>query len=424
MEGQSDEYCGLFAVQPMKIPRQFSLALRNLLRHRARTAATLVAISIGVASLILAGGFVKDIYVQLGEATIHSQTGHIQIARQGFWAMRTRSPETHMIEKPDEIKASLATQPGVEQVVARINFSGMLNNGKRDLGVLGDGIEPDGEAKIGSFLRYIEGRPLTNKDIDGVVVGQGVARTLDLKIGDRVTLIINLAQGAVNTLDFQLVGVFQSFSKEFDARAVRIPLTATHELLDTQAAHLLVMSLAHTEDTDRIASSVREQVVAQGLQASTWRELSDFFEKTVRLYDAQFGVLRLIIFLMVLLSVANSINMTLFERTREFGTLLALGDNPRRVFGLIMIENALLGFFGASFGMMLGCIAAWGISAVGIEMPPPPNSNLGYIALIRLDPMTVLTSGAVGFFAAFLASVFPAHRAANLEIVDALRHGV
>ncbi len=408
----------------MKMPGQLLLAIRNLLRHRARTAATLAAISIGVASLILAGGFVKDIFVQLGEATIHSQTGHIQIARQGFWAMRTRSSETHMIEKPDAVKASLATQPGVEQVVARINFSGMLNNGKRDLGVMGDGIEPDGEAKIGSFLRYIEGRPLAAKDLDGVVVGQGVARTLDLKIGDRVTLILNLAQGAVNTLDFQLVGVFQSFSKEFDARAVRIPLAATRELLDTEAAHLLVMSLAHTEDTDRIANAVREQLVGQGFQASTWRELSDFFEKTVQLYDAQFGVLRLIIFLMVLLSVANSINMTLFERTREFGTLLALGDNPRRVFGLIMTESALLGFFGAAFGMTLGCIAAWGISAVGIEMPPPPNSNLGYIALIRLDPMTVLTSGAVGFVAAFIASIFPAHRAANLDIVDALRHGV
>ena len=368
----------------MKMPGQLSLAMRNLLRHQARTAATLAAISIGVASLILVGGFIKDVFVQLAEATIHSQTGHIQIAREGFWAMRARSPETHM----------------------------------------GDGIEPDGEAKIGSFLRYIEGRPLTDKDIDGVVVGQGVARTLDLKIGDRVTLIINLAQGAVNTLDFQLIGVFQSFSKEFDARAIRIPLTATRELLDTQAAHLLVMSLANTDDTDRIANAVREQVAEHGFQASTWRELSDFYEKTVQLYDAQFGVLRLIIFLMVLLSVANSINMTLFERTREFGTLLALGDNPRRVFRLIMTESALLGFFGALLGMMLGYSSVLGISAFGIEMPPPPNSNLGYIGLIRLDPVTVFTSGAVGFFAAFIASVFPAHRAANLEIVEALRHGV
>ena len=116
--------------------------------------------------------------------------------------------------------------------------------------------------------------------------------------------------------------------------------------------------------------------------------------------------------------------MTLFERTREFGTLLALGDNPRRVFRLILTESALLGFFGAVLGMILGCGSALGISAIGIEMPPPPNSNLGYIGLIRLDAITAVTSGAVGFFAAFIASIFPAHRAANLEIVEALRHGV
>ena len=329
-----------------------------------------------------------------------------------------------MIENPDEVKASLAAQPGIEQVVARINFSGMLNNGKRDLGVIGDGIEPDGEAKVGSFMRYIEGRPLTNQDVDGVVIGQGVARTLDLKIGDRVTLIISLAQGAVNTLDFQVVGVFQSFSKEFDARAVRIPLSATRELLDTQAAHLLVITLTNTDDTDRVAAAIRKQVVGNGIETMTWRELSDFYEKTVQLYDAQFGVLRLIIFLMVLLSVANSINMTLYERTREFGTLLALGELQSGVFSLIMTESALLGFFGALFGMAVGCLAAWGISAIGIEMPPPPNSNLGYIALIRLEPMAVFASGTIGFFATFLASVFPARRAANLEIVDALRHGV
>lgn len=408
----------------MKVMGRFALAIRNLLRHRTRTAATLAAIGLGVASLILAGGFVKDIFIQLGEATIHSQTGHIQLAKQGFWAMRTRSPETHMIDNPDEIKSRIAKHPGVEQVVARVNFSGMLNNGKRDLGIVGDGIEPDGEAKVGSFMRYIEGRPLTNQDVDGVVLGYGVARTLNLKIGDRVTLVISLAQGAVNTLDFQVVGIFQSFSKEFDARAVRIPLSATRELLDTQAAHLLVVSLSRTEDSNRIAGELRLKLAGNDLEVQTWRELSDFYEKTVQLYDAQFGVLRLIIFLMVLLSVANSINMTLFERTREFGTLLALGDEPRRVFVLIITESTLLGIFGALFGMIIGCLAAWTISSIGIAMPPPPNSNLGYTALIRLDPAAILTAGSIGFFATFFASIFPAHRAGNLEIVDALRHGV
>lgn len=408
----------------MPITQFLSLAIRNLMRHRARTAGTLAAICLGVASLILAGGFVQDIFVQLGEATIHSQTGHIQIARKGFWETRTRTPESHQIDNPVQIKAQLLANPMVDQAVARINFAGMLNNGKRDLGIIGDGIEPDGEAKIGSFLRYIEGRALTNSDTDGVVIGHGVARTLNLKVGDRVTLLLSLAQGAVNTLDFQVIGVFQSFSKEFDARAIRIPLSATQELLETKAAHLIAVTLKHTEDTDQVTHVLRQSTPLGAMDVLHWRELSDFYEKTVQLYDAQFGVLRLIIFFMVLLSVANSINMTLFERTREFGTLLALGDRPASVFTLIMVENMLLGAIGAALGMTIGCLLAWVISTIGIEMPPPPNSNLGYTAMIRLEAISVIQSGTIGLLAALLAAVLPARKAANVDITEALRHGV
>jgi len=385
--------------------------------------ATLTAIGLGVTSLILAGGFVEDSFVQLAEATIHSQTGHIQLTREGFRTSRTRAPEAHLIEQPERIKSLLAGEPGVDQVVSRINFSGMLNNGKRDVGIIGDGIEPDGESRIGSFLRYIEGHPLSNSDVDGMVVGEGVARTLDLEIGDRVTLIISIAQGAVNTQDFQLVGVFQSFSREFDARAVRIPLSATHQLLATQGAHVLVMTLDHTEDTPRAIKAVRARVSGQHMEVMSWRELSDFYEKAVELYAAQFGVLRLIILVMVLLSVANSINMTIFERTREFGTLQALGDRPARVFQLILVESVLLGLLGAMVGMALGCVLAWIISVIGISMPPPPNSNVGYLAVIRLLPGDVLSAGGVGLLATCLAAIIPARRASRWPVVDALRQG-
>ena len=227
-----------------------TLALRNIIRQRTRSAATLLAIAIGVAGLILAGGFVQDIYIQLGEAMIHSQTGHIQVTKQGYSEGKTRSPEKYLIENPDQLKASvLKSNPDIQQTMARLGFSGVVNNGKRDLGIIGEGIEPDAEADVGTYLQYLEGRALKNSDLEGIVVGQGVAKSLGLKIGDRITLVITLAQGAVNTLDFELVGIFQSFSKEFDARAVRIPLEAAKSLMDTPAAHVLVVMLAHTENT-------------------------------------------------------------------------------------------------------------------------------------------------------------------------------
>lgn len=402
---------------------RLALALRNIFRHRARTVATLGAIGLGVASLILAGGFVQDAFVQLGEATIHSQTGHIQLTREGFRASRARASELHLIENPDRFKSLLASEPGVDQVVARINFSGVLNNGKRDLAIIGDGIEPDGEARIGSFMRYTQGRPLTDSDSDGVVVGEGVAHTLDLKIGDRVTLLISVAQGAVNTQDFELVGVFQSFSKEFDARAVRVPLAATRQLLDTQSAHVLVITLKQTKDTERVVESVRARVAGEDFEVLSWKKLSDFYEKTIELYSSQFGVLRLIILVMVVLSVTNSINLTLFERTREFGTLRALGARSARVFELIMMETAMLGLIGVSAGMVLGCVLALVVSAIGIPMPPPPNSNVGYLAAVRLAPADVLSAAGIGLVASCLAGVAPARRASRWPVVDALRQG-
>lgn len=405
------------------IPGRLALAMRNIFRHRTRTMATLAAISLGVASLILAGGFVQDTFLQLGEATIHSQTGHLQLTQEGFRASRTHAPDSHLIEQPDKIKRLLSDISGVDQIVARMNFSGMLNNGKRDLGIIGEGIEPDGEARIGSFMRYIEGRALTDSDADGVVVGEGVARTLNLKLGDPVTLIISLTQGAVNTEEFRLVGVFQSFSREFDARAVRIPMSATRQLLDTQAAHVLVMTLTDTKNTAHAVAAVQAELAGQPIEVLSWREISDFYEKTVELYDAQFGVLRLVIVAMVLLSVSNSINMTLFERTREFGTLQAIGDRPGQVFQLIMLESTLLGLLGVTAGMLLGCVSAWAISAVGIPMPPPPNSNIGYKAVIQLLPREVLSAGGIGLVATCLAAVVPARRAARRPVVDALRHG-
>jgi putative ABC transport system permease protein len=403
----------------------FSLAIRNVFRQRARSAATLAAIAIGVAGLILAGGFVKDIFIQLGEAIIHSQSGHIQVTRSGYSEGKNRAPEKYLIDQPEDLKASIQkAAPGIQLSMARLGFSGVLNNGKRDLGIIGEGIEPDAEAKIGTFMQFVEGRALKDSDQDGIVVGHGVARSLGLKVGDRVTLVMTLSAGAVNTLDFELLGVFQSFSKEFDARAVRIPLEAAKSLMDTPASHLVVVMLEQTEDTNVTVNSLKQAFSSKGFDVTAWYELSDFYEKTVELYDRQFGVLRLIILVMVLLSVVNSVNMTLFERTREFGTMLAVGNRSDTVFKLIMLESLCLGMLGALIGMALGCLAALGISAIGIPMPPPPNANLGYTALIRLDPSSVLTAGAIGFVAAVLATILPARKAAQLDIVDALRHGV
>ncbi len=399
------------------------LALRNVFRQTVRTAMTLAAIVFGVAGLIVSGGFIQDIFVQLGEAIIHSQTGHVQVFRKDFVELGTRHPERFLIDQPEKVVERIQALPEVDAVSARLSFSGMLNNGRRDLGVIGEGIEPDKEARLGSFLRIIQGRQLTDQDDYGMIVGEGVAHSLGLQTGDTITLLMNTAEGALNTLEFEVVGVFQSFSLEFDARAVRIPLAAARELMFTDKANLLVATLHRTEDTTSALGRIREIIDTTTLEARDWRMLSDFYEKTIGLYERQFGVLQVIILFMVLLSVANSVNMSVFERMSEFGTLLALGNRRRDIFRLIVLENLILGVIGAALGVAVGLSIAVIVSAVGIPMPPPPNANVGYTAYIRIMPADVLTAALIGLAATVLAALLPARRSSAASVVDALRQG-
>lgn len=301
------------------------LALRNVFRQRVRSAITLAAIVFGVTGLILSGGFVQDIFVQLGEAIIQSETGHVQVFREDFREKGNRQPDRYLIEDPAPIAARIASSPQIRDVSSRLSFSGLLNNGKRDLAIIGEGIEPEKEARLGSFLKMLSGRPLSDADTFGMIVGQGVAQSLALKVGDQATLLVNTAGGALNTVDVEIVGIFQSFSREFDARAVRVPLAAAQELLATTGANQLVVTLHRTQDTDAALATIQAQLAGSGLEAYSWKQLSDFYEKTLQLYDRQFGVLQVIILVMVLLSVANTVNMSAFERLGEFGTLQALG---------------------------------------------------------------------------------------------------
>ena len=400
-----------------------ALAWRNVQRHLGRNATMLAAVVFGVVGLIVTGGFVQDIFVQLGEALIHSQTGHLQVLPKGYYDAGTRSPERYRIDAPAPVTREIAAIPGVADVMTRVAFSGLLNNGRSDWSITGEGVEPDKEARLGSFVRTLAGRPLADTDHSGISIGQGVAQALKLAPGDRATLVVNTAEGALNSVDVEVVGVFESFSRDYDAHAVRIPIAAAQELLVSGGINSIVIALDSTAATQAVAAQLRSGPLTKNLDVKTWQELNDFYEKTVSLYERQFGVLQLIILVMVVLSVANSVNMNVFERIGEFGTMMALGNRRRSIALLVLAECTILGIIGGALGVVLGIGLAHAISSIGIPMPPPPNANLGYTALVRVVPAIVAAAFAVGALATVLAGILPALKVSRSPIVDALRTG-
>jgi putative ABC transport system permease protein len=402
----------------------WKLALRNVMRHKTRTGMTLLAIIAGVVGLILSGGFVQDIFTQLGDVLIHSQSGHMQVAKSGYFERGARSPEKYLLNNSEALSKEIKKVGEVDDVMGRLFFSGLINNGRSDYPIIGEGIEPERENKLGSGMVISSGRRLKDQDANGMMIGHGLAHALKLKPGDWANLVINTPDGALNSLEFQVIGIFQTFSKDYDAHAVRIPLPAAQELLATAGVNLMVVALKKTQDTEKVETELVQKLAKQGLEVNNWLKLNDFYAKTVEMYDAQFGILRIIILLMVLLSVANSVNMSVFERVGEFGTMMALGNRSRRVFALIMAENAIIGLAGAIGGVIVGIILALIISAIGIPMPPPPNADLPYTAHISIVPTVIAGAFAVGLVATILAAILPALRVRDIPVVDALRQNI
>jgi putative ABC transport system permease protein len=402
----------------------FKLALRNIFRNRPRSALTLAAIVCGVAAIIVSGGFVEDTFVQLRESTIHSRLGHLQIFRQGYLEYGRRDPSRYLIENPQEMTDAIKRIPHVQSAMTRVNFSGLANNGRADLPIVGEGVEPGKEARLGTATTLVAGRQLRDTDTFGAVVGEGVAAALQLHPGSTLNLMVNTPDGALNTIEVEVVGVFRTFSKDYDDRAVRIAQGAAQELLFTPAIHSVVVLLDDTGATDEAVAAIRAKLGAQDYEVKPWYELADFYTKTVALYRRQFGALQAIILVMLVLSVASTVNMVVYERTGEFGTLLALGSRRQKIFWLVLTENTLLGLLGGLLGVITGFALAALISHIGLPMPPPPGSNTGYTASIRMVPWVFALAAITGVLAASLAAILPGRRAARLPVVEALRHNI
>jgi putative ABC transport system permease protein len=417
----------------MKLPISIKLAIRNVFRNKIRTLITLAAIAFGSVSIIIAGGFFEDTFMQMREAVIHSHLGHIQIYAKGYNDHGSSAPFDYLIEDPDSVIQKIAPLDHVKLVTPRISFSGMISTGDNTVSVFCQGVDPEGESILNKIetikdaetgLAIQEGLNLTKEDKFDVILGRGLAKNLDAKPGDSLVLLTNTVEGSLNAFDMNVKGIFFTASKEFDDRALMLPISMAQKLIRTQGAQTLVVLLDHTRNTALVKEVILKtiQTMDVKLEIRTWNQLADFYNKTVELYGRQFFILKFIITIIVILSIFNTINMAIWERTREIGTIMAMGYKKIDIMKLFLAEGFILGFLGGIAGIAIGTMLAWIISFFGIPMPPPPGATVGWTAFIKVVPDLLLTSMTISVIASLLSSFYPAFKASNLIITDALRH--
>lgn len=397
------------------------LAARNLTRQRRRSLLALGTVCGGVIAFLLAGGFIHWIFLQMREATIHAQLGHIQITRPGYFKEGISDPYRYLL--PDDTSAVSAIAPEqISAVSPRLAFSGLVSKEDSTVSFIGEGIDPVREAPITSAISIVSGKDLTASPPDSAILGEGLAANLGVVAGDRIVLLVTTSNGSINAVELTVAGLFATSTKAYDDTAMRVPIPIARKLMRVQGATSWVVLLHETAQTQSTVALFRSKLSAKEFEVVPWEDLADFYTKTVTLFSKQVGVVRLLIAIIVILTISNTLSMAVAERTGEIGTSMALGVRRSGIMALFVCEGLLLGTLGGLLGIGLGYLVATAISAVGIPMPPPPGMARGYIGEILVSPGLALDAFLLAFVTTLLASILPAWKASRMNIVDALRH--
>lgn len=402
--------------------RNMVIAWRNVLRQRRRALFALVTIVGGVVAMMLAGGFIEWIFAQMRESTIQSQLGHVQVVRPAYFEKGLADPYAYLLpSQNDPNLARLSSMEGVKVVAPRLAFTGLISHGDATISFAGEGVDPVKEKALSKGIQIISGEPLSEADPKGIVLGEGLAANLGVKVGDPVVLLSTTAKGALNGEECRVRGIFITYTKAFDDTSLRVPLSVARKLAKVEGATSWVVFLDRTERTDAFRARAAAELGGR-FELVPWHALADFYNKTVTLFSRQVGVVQLMIALIIVLSISNTLSMSVIERTGEIGTVMALGVRRREVLCLFVFEGGLLGLVGGVMGVVAGIVLAQVISAIGIPMPPPPGMARGYVGEIMVTPRLALEAVLLAVGTTLLASILPAWKASRMIIVDALRH--
>lgn len=399
----------------------FRLAWRNVLRNRRRSLTTILIATVGCMSVLVASGFALYTYQMLRDSSAR-EFGYITIGGRDYFTRDEETPMQYGIDGYQQLVARLKADPRVRRVLPRISLSGLISNGDKSVIFLGIGADVEAEAAVrGQFMKLTEGSFAAPAGaLPAVLLGTDLAKSLNARPGTGLTLLATTTSGGINAVDVMVTGIVATGWREVDKRLVYTPVaTAQHLLMSDRVSTLSV----YLDSLDATPAVLGELAAADpGHAYKPWWEQAFYYDSVRGLYNRLFGLLGFIIAMLVLFSVANTLAMAVVERTREIGTLRALGALPGEIVAQFLREGALIGATGALLGSLLAGIVVLALPHAGLQMPPPPGRSVGYpLLVIATLPLYLVTNaGIISLCAA--AAWFVSRKAARKPIVEALAH--
>lgn len=405
------------------------LAIRNILRNRRRSFVTLLAIGVGFSAVSLFSGYVSNIYSGLRESAVRGEgLGHLTIYKAGWLEKGKLDPERYMFSKAEveKITKLVTEEPGVILATPQIQVTGIVSNGITSTIFIALGVVPGDDKTIkGTWnsFRPIKGQGLQENKPYGVEVAQDLARYLSLSAGKDGLVMGTTLAGQMNAMDIQVMGVYDSGSDATNDKYMRFTFDFAQSLVDTKMAEKVIVLLRDFRGTEKVRSLLLAKLSSAGIasEIKTWNELSLFYSKVKSMFDMIFLFLFTIVLVIVVMSTINTMSMAVLERTREIGTLRALGLKRRGVSLLFAMEGGMLGLLGSFIGIVLH-VSAWAVIRAFPPTYTPPGVSTPVHLIVDLGPRTMFLLLLFLVFLSLIAAIIPARRAAKQNVVDALGH--
>jgi putative ABC transport system permease protein len=401
------------------------LAWRNLWRHPRRTWLTVGAMVFSNTILVFMISIQFGTYSMMINNTLRATTGHLQVQARGYQDQpRMRLVVPNIRALADDLRSALDSIA----VAPRGMAFALASSEDRSFGIQVVGVEPEAEAQVSSLPGLVaEGRYLGVVDADEIVIGSVLARNLKVGVGDELTLLGSGRDGSVAAGLATVVGIVHSGVPDLDRSLAAMPLqTFQWTFAMEDAGHVIAIGAP-----DLLSVGGMETVIAdrlpqgQNLTVLDWDDLHPGLKQAIQSDIASAWFMYGVLIVLVAFSVLNTQLMSVLERTREFGTVMALGLTPGRLGRLVVLETVLLGLFGLAAGLVVGgAVTVWfdvhGFTYPGLEemagsfnLPDRIHPELGFLSAI-IGPGIV-------FLASVTASLYPAMRLRLLQPVAAMR---
>ncbi|MBT2968475.1 MAG: ABC transporter permease [gamma proteobacterium symbiont of Ctena orbiculata] len=401
-----------------------TVALRNLLAHRRRTFLTIGAIAVGLASLIFLWGFNEGLHRNMLGNFQDAIIGSIQIHHQGFF----QHPElSKAIANPQKVVEALR-QADVSRYSMRLESFGLAASDITTQGVMLIGMDPLREGEVTQLGKRIGiGRFLAPEDEYTLILGATTANNLQVKLGDEVIIIGYDRFGAMLAESFTLIGIITSGEMGLDKGMAITTLATLQEMVDMTDRITTVVISSEEKRVPSLTAELEAALQGDELEVMPWYSMFPVMKEWVTLHNGFLYLFLGVVLFIVLAGELNTMLISMLERTREFGVLMAIGTTGYQIAGILLVEAVVIGIVGILSGILLGYVIVLFSSNYGIDL----SILLGSTSRFYVDPLIYphlkldhlgITSGVI-LIASIFAGLYPAWRASMLQPVEAIRNG-